>query len=232
MAGYPWLDKIQHQFHYIGDEGAFAELEFEQPKDSYVRCRSVNNDYFLLTPQVLRRCFFLSPNEKTVLWELMSWMNEFGYCRVAQKTLEMYTGLSDKTVGKMIRGLVKKGFIRKKHTNSTDMYMMRDLSKNPYVLLSEGIHHWIRARLYDWIPSDVKVRKLENLFSYDMPTSLDLMRKTVKQFINTPRHYKPFISKLMMDGNYKELYETTMLELERFLTQNYNTKAVQASDSP
>jgi len=66
MAVYQWLDDMKRQFHYIDDEGAFAELDVEEEKESYATCRQANNTYFLSVPQVLRRCFFLSVNEKAV----------------------------------------------------------------------------------------------------------------------------------------------------------------------
>ncbi|AZK45036.1 hypothetical protein [Paenibacillus lentus] len=53
MALHEWLDEIKDQFEFINDEGAF-EYVGERTKGSYMRC------------------FFLSSNEKTVLWELMS----------------------------------------------------------------------------------------------------------------------------------------------------------------
>lgn len=32
MAVYQWLNDMKNQFHYIDDEGAFAELDVEQEK--------------------------------------------------------------------------------------------------------------------------------------------------------------------------------------------------------
>ena len=224
MAVYRWLDKIQHQFKFVGSEGAFAELEFEQPKETYVRCSEANNDYFLLVPQVLRRCFFLTPHERSVLWELMSWMDEDGFCKVSLKTLSMYTGLTEKTVSKMLNGLVQKSIIMRKHTNSTDMFLMQDLSKNPYVLISEAVHSWIKFYIRQTQPKENRARKLENLFSYNIPASFDLARKHALQFVNTAHLHEPFIKKLMKDGNFKELYKETIDELDKLLSDSFNEK--------
>ncbi|GFN31052.1 hypothetical protein [Paenibacillus xylaniclasticus] len=122
MAVYQWLDDMKNQFHYIDDEGAFAELDVEQEKGSYVTCRQANN-----------------------------------------------TGISEKTVSKMLNGLVDKGIIRRRHTSSTDIFMVCDLSKNPYILLSEGIHYWIKTFIRRCLPEGNRARKIENLFAFDVP---------------------------------------------------------------
>lgn len=225
MAVYQWLDDMKTQFHYIDDEGAFAELDVEQEKGSYVTCRQANNTYFLSVPQVLRRCFFLSVNEKAVLWELMSWLDDIGYSRVSLKTLSLYTGISEKTVSKMLNGLVDKGIIRRRHTSSTDMFMVCDLSKNPYVLLSEGIHYWIKTFIRRCLPEGNRARKIENLFAFDVPMSLNLARKAVNTFIRNPRTYGHFIKKLKQEGSFKGQYEETMNEVIKMLGDYYEEES-------
>lgn len=213
MAVYEWLNDMKTQFHYISDEGAFAELDMEQEKDSFVMCLQGNNTYFLSVPQVLRRCFFLSVNEKAVLWELMSWLDDTGFSRVSLKTLSLYTGISEKTVSSMLNGLAKKGIIRRKHTSSTDMFMVCDLSKNPYILLSEGIHYWIKTFIRKCLPKENRARKIENLFAYDVPMSLNLARKAVNKVVRNPRNYEYFINKLKQEGSFMKHYRVTINEL-------------------
>ena len=221
MAVYLWLNDMKNQFHYIDDEGAFAELDVEQEKGSYVTCIQGNNTHFLSVPQVLRRCFFLSVNEKAVLWELMSWLDDIGFSRVSLKTLSLYTGISEKTVSKMLNALVDKGIIRRKHTSSTDMFMVCDLSKNPYILLSEGIHYWIKTIVRRCLPEENRARKIENLFAYDVPLSLNLARKAVNKIVRNPHTYEYFIKKLKQKGSFKEQYEETINEVIKMLEGYY-----------
>ncbi|MNI89950.1 hypothetical protein D3C73_1474200 [compost metagenome] len=86
----------------------------------------------------------------------------------------------------MLNGLVDKGIIRRKHTSSTDMFMVCDLSKNPYILLSEGIHYWIKTIVRRCLPEENRARKIENLFAYDVPLSLNLARKSVNKIVRNP----------------------------------------------
>lgn len=106
---------------------------------------------------------FFSPNELSVLWELVWRLDENGYGSVSQKTIELYTGLSNKTVGKMMNQLMKKGFIQKKRTTATDIIRTCNLSKNPYILVSEGVHYWISFVIGIFLP-DQKGKKLESQF--------------------------------------------------------------------
>ncbi|KEQ25448.1 helix-turn-helix domain-containing protein [Paenibacillus tyrfis] len=224
MAVYKWLDRLQNQFDYIDNEGAFSykgifSCEDKKRYKNAVVCSSPNNTYFLNVPQTLRRCLFLSTNEKAVLWELMSWMNnDEGCCQVPLKTLEMYTGLSYKTVGKMIQGLVKKGFIKKRHTFSADVYRICDLSQNPYILASECVYDWYK-KYHALCKPDERSMMLENIIEYDIPQSLDSARKAVYEFVEDEKHYRKFINMMEEAGDFKENYLEMIGLLESYLNE-------------
>ncbi|WP_018757731.1 helix-turn-helix domain-containing protein [Paenibacillus terrigena] len=229
MAVYEWMETNRKQFHYIDNAGAFAELDIYQPKNSYVQCFEANNTYYVPAPQVLRRCFFLTVSEKAVLWELYSWFDKDAFCRDSLKTLSLYTGLSEKTVGIMILGLVEKGIISRKHTTSVDMFMLRDLSKNHYILLSEAIHYWYKKFISKHLPEDNRARKLENMFTYDMPFSVNLARKAVIRLIDSPSDCMRLERKLKQEGDFKELYSETMKELFKLLNDYYEAETSKIS---
>lgn len=146
---------------------------------------------FFHIPHVIRRCFFLTVTEQAVLWEILAWMNnEGGYCRLSQKTIAFYTRLSDRTVRKVIKSLVDKGFISKKLSNSTDVYKINKLNQNPYVLVSEFIHGWCHSCV---LPKNGQ-EMMEFEIDYSMPASLECMRKAVEQFIENDSDY--FVTKM------------------------------------
>lgn len=223
MALHEWLDEIKDQFEFINDEGAF-EYVGERTRGSYMRCYQSNNGYFLPIPQVLRRCFFLSSNEKTVLWELMSWFDKDGFRRISLKTLSLYTGLSEKTVSKMLNGLVEKEIIHRKHTSSVDMFMIQKLKENPYILLSEAIHHWIKEIIRECTSIRNSKQEVEHklLYNYDdTPIAINLARKAVHRLVNNPDLYMRFIRTLKW-GRLKEQYDTMTQELFRQLFIYYD----------
>lgn len=96
----------------------------------------------------------------------MSWLDKDGFRRVSLKTLSLYTGLSEKTVSKMLKGLVEKMIINRKHTTSVDMFMIRELQENPFILLSEAIHHWFTAIVRDCTSIRNSKREIEHMIHY------------------------------------------------------------------
>lgn len=216
MGAFNWLNDAIDRFNYVGNDGAVEGILIPEGEEgNYVRCWEANLGHYLRTPNVLRRCFFLSPNELSVLWELVWRLDENGYGSVSQKT-----------IGKMMNQLMKKGFIQKKRTTATDIIRTCNLSKNPYILVSEGVHYWISFVIGIFLP-DQKGKKLESQFDSNVSASLDLVRKVVKQFVGQPRQYQPFIERLQANGDFKDLYVETMRDLQDYLTDAYNAKAFQ-----
>ncbi|MFS0688761.1 hypothetical protein AB1K89_05915 [Sporosarcina sp. 179-K 8C2 HS] len=111
---------------------------------------------FTMVPEVLRRCHFLSPTEKEVLYELISWasttkIHSDGYCKVTESHISVNTTLGLSTVKKAISSLEKKGCIRKAvDFDRRNIYVINDASENPYVILSEWIHHYRARKLNNW----------------------------------------------------------------------------------
>lgn len=111
---------------------------------------------FTMVPEVLRRCHFLTPTEKEVLYELISWasttkIHSDGYCKVTESHISVNTTLGLSTVKKAISSLEKKGFIRKAvDFDRRNIYVINDASENPYVILSEWVHHHRTLKLNNW----------------------------------------------------------------------------------
>lgn len=111
---------------------------------------------FTIVPEVLRRCHFLSPTEKEVLYELISWasttkIHSDGYCKVTESHISVNTTLGLSTVKKAVSSLKKKGFIRKAvDFDRRNIYVINGASENPYVILSEWIHYYRAMMLNNW----------------------------------------------------------------------------------
>lgn len=212
-----YLKKILYQFDYIGKNGAVNEKT-----DDCVNMYEVNNAFFVVVPDTLRRCYFLSSTEKDVLWELISWANvDAGFCKVLQGIISQNISLSISTVKSAINSLVKKGLVEKrKVTKRENLYRIADMSKNPYILVSEAVHYYLR----DFIESH---KNNDYLYKQDLNCAFSLSVEAyiagVNKFINTPKLYLPIIESLQVDSEaFTMLYKQVMKELHKVLDTCYN----------
>ncbi|SOC02839.1 hypothetical protein SAMN05880501_103116 [Ureibacillus xyleni] len=124
----------------------FNEKFIEPVRALFENCNSINNHYFLTIPQPISRCLFFSNNNVYAVFTiLLTWFGDNGKWDVSRSVLAKQSRVTTKTVDKAINELVVKGFIRKKvniRGNEKDFntYILNDLTKNPFLILSEAIY--------------------------------------------------------------------------------------------
>jgi len=215
-----YLRKAIYQYSFIGNDGAVEEDSEENEISMY----QVHNGFYVVAPDVIRRNFFLSSNEKEVLWELFSWAaNDGGFCSVSQRIMCTNLNLSESTVKKVINSLQKKQFIEKrKTTKRRNVYKIVDLRRNPYILLSEYCHKFLQ-RVIKYATMDESF--IFNEEEYNTPLTVDGYLAGVLYFVNTESIYMPFINKLMTkEVNFKEVYNITMADVGTAINKCYNLK--------
>ncbi|MNZ90436.1 hypothetical protein D3C78_1093990 [compost metagenome] len=120
------------------------------------------NQYYIPYPHMLRKCYGLSMNERSVLLDIISHLGENDEAFPSQETIACNLGLSESTVKSAINALVKKRFIktvrRRGHVNR---YRIDALEDNPYVGMSETIHYFLR--LYQ--PKYIKRSAIQSVIS-------------------------------------------------------------------
>lgn len=105
-----------------------------------------NREFFSFIPQSLSRFYFYNTNNTfAVLVSLISWMNGEGRANVVRSALAENSRVNIRTVDSALKELVSKGFIEKKknvqgNQNEANTYIFKNLTQNPYLLLSEAIH--------------------------------------------------------------------------------------------
>lgn len=72
----------------------------ENGKKSYYAEYLPHKGYFLKVPESVRRCYYLEPNEKQVLFELYSWADDDGKAKVTIDLMALKLGITEKTVRK------------------------------------------------------------------------------------------------------------------------------------
>lgn len=106
-----------------------------------------NNSYYVPLPHKLYRCLGLTIYEKMILTELIAYMGTNCYCFPTQETIALNIGATSKTVSEHLWRLHDKGFVivdYRKHNNV--YYLSVNLQDNPYVVLSELTHEFIREK--------------------------------------------------------------------------------------
>ncbi|WML58550.1 hypothetical protein [Neobacillus sp. PS2-9] len=143
----------------------FNQRFIEPVTNLYYQLETFNSGYFVVIPQAITRCYFFDTNNTfSVFVALISWFDENGQRDVSRSILAEHSRVTVRTLDKALKELVSKGFISKKgnaHNNEKDAntYTLSDLTKNPYIILSEAIYttkYGIRdARLRDSIENFV-----------------------------------------------------------------------------
>jgi len=129
-----------------------VETEFRKRSDGHTvlaRCSIAPNlEHYLTIPESVKRCYYLDANEKLVLFELYSWAKEDGKCKIAMDLVSLKLGITEKTVRKCIKELARKKFVQVSKQGRSNNYTFDDLKNNPYLVLSEFIHEFIKDYYY------------------------------------------------------------------------------------
>jgi DNA-binding transcriptional regulator YhcF (GntR family) len=108
-------------------------------------CPFQQNKYYIPYPNMIRKCYGLSMNERGVLLDILSHLGKNEEAFPSQETIACNLGISESTVKSAITSLEQKGFIktirRRGHVNH---YRIDQLESNPYITLSETIHYFLR----------------------------------------------------------------------------------------
>jgi hypothetical protein len=103
-----FLEKI------LNEGGEIIEPIIEKGENGETFSYSVhlpNQGYYLTLPESVRRCYYLEPNEKQVLFELYAWADNDGKAKVTIDLMALKLGITEKTVRETVKSLEKKGFI-------------------------------------------------------------------------------------------------------------------------
>jgi hypothetical protein len=115
----------------IAENGAYANL----------------NKYYVPLPHKLYRCLGLTIYEKMILIELIAYMGTNIHCFPTQETIALNIGASSKTVSDHLWRLRDKDFIWIDYRNHNNLYYLAaNLQDNPYIMLSELTHQFIREK--------------------------------------------------------------------------------------
>ncbi|WP_223068824.1 helix-turn-helix domain-containing protein [Paenibacillus caui] len=120
---------------------------------------------FTIVPHKFLRCYGLSEYEKLILIDLWSYMGDNHHCYPSIETIARNVSCSSKTVERHMDALAKKGLVLVSNSQRNNTYYLpNDMHKNPYLLLSEKTHEFIREvrntvndyKLSQWIKGVVK----------------------------------------------------------------------------
>ncbi len=120
---------------------------------------------YTIAPHKIHRCFGLTPEERMILIDLFGFMGDNHMCFPSQETIARNIGCSSKTVGRRITALVSKKLILVSSRQKNHRYYLpKDLDTNPYILMSEKTHEFIRevretvndSKLTLWIDDIIK----------------------------------------------------------------------------
>lgn len=103
------------------------------------------NMYYIPYPNMIRKCYGLSMNERGVLLDILSHLGENEEAFPSQETIACNLGISESTVKSAITALEKKMFIKTiRRRGRVNRYRIDLLESNPYFALSETIHFFLR----------------------------------------------------------------------------------------
>lgn len=135
----------------VHDGARMVETKFKECDGRTVLTRysiSPNQGFYLTVPENVKRCYYLDANEKMVLFELYSWAKDNGECKVAMDLVSLKLGITEKTVRTCIKELARKKFVQVSKQGRSNVYTFDDLKNNPYLVLSEFIHEFIKDYYY------------------------------------------------------------------------------------
>jgi Helix-turn-helix domain len=134
-----------------------------------------SNHGYTIAPQKVIRCFRLSELEKLILLELFSYLGRNGYAFPSHNYLALKLGKkSTSSVKNALKSLKLKGMLYWYHGGGdfgTNHYYIPDLSKSPYLILSEATHFYI----------DTVLKEYRNKISYNK------LYGTILNFVEKPK---------------------------------------------
>ncbi len=214
-----FLGDIRNQYDYISAEGAVCE---EASTAGDIELEGVHNTFFVIVPDVLRRCMFLSSSEKDILWELFSWAgNDEGYCEVLQDIIATNCNMSVSTVKTALKSLLKKGFIIKRMASRRkNRYKIANLSKNPYVLLSEMLYNIIQNNYKKFDENNDLLFNVEE--NFDLALYKKEIVETIRRFTHDEELYMPVIKILLKPcDDFREVYTAAQEETYKIINEHF-----------
>lgn len=205
--------------------GMFKNTCAEQPEEATC-LHEVNTTFYAKVPQEIRRCFFLDGNAVNVLLELVSWgMMDRGRKReitewfaINQQVMALHLGLSENTVCAKLKELQMKQFIEVQRRGRRNFYRLNTML-NPYIVLSEVIHGFIR-HVYTKSNYDVVLEQMDDLNKEVYRDKQDLFREAVVTAvlptIKDKDFYQPYVRRIQEDIRQAETNETEMLSLVKY----------------
>ncbi|UNL85725.1 hypothetical protein [Priestia koreensis] len=176
----------------------FKQLEkkVKQETGEEIYIPEIHAERFTIIPEVIRRCHFLTSTEKDVLYELIAWASttknkQDGTCKVTESHIRVNTNLGLSTVKKSIQSLHKKGFISKAlDYDKSNIYRIKGVDKNPYVILSEWLFY-IR---------DQRIQSFSNMMleneQYNYALSKKIFVEATMNIIKNEDVYMKYIEKI------------------------------------
>ncbi|WP_310829412.1 BlaI/MecI/CopY family transcriptional regulator [Paenibacillus pedocola] len=207
--------------------GLFRNTCAEQPDgEEATMLHEANTTFYAKVPQEIRRCFFLDGNAVNVLLELVSWgMLDRGRKRgitewyaINQQVMALHLGLSENTVCSKLKELQKKQFIEVQRRGRRNFYRL-NTALNPYLVLSEAIHGFIR-HVYTKSNYDVVLEQMEDLEKEVYRDKQDLFREAVvTAVLPTIKHkdfYESYAKRIQQDIRNAATNEMGMLSLVNY----------------
>jgi predicted transcriptional regulator len=168
----------------------------ENGKTSYYTEYLPHKGYFLKVPESVRRCYYLEPNEKQVLFELYSWADDNGKAKIPIDLIALKLGITEKTVRQTVKSLDEKDFISIKKEGRANVYIMSTLKNNPYLVLSEFIHQLIIDYYYKK-NIQTNLRECgEEIGEQGVRKLREAIANNLSKVVKRPEVYQPFIDRL------------------------------------
>ncbi|UKS26044.1 helix-turn-helix domain-containing protein [Paenibacillus sp. HWE-109] len=198
------------------------DIIYEGARGSHI---TPNVDRYLTIPENVKRCYYLEANEKLVLFELYSWAKDDGKCQIAMDLVSLKLGISERTVRTCVKKLAEKKFLQVSKQGRSNVYTFENLKDNPYLILSEFIHAFVKSHYYrsglrqaeEWIQSvgDEGCRVWREAV-------VDTLAKEAKK----EKFYEPYVLKLkQFPDDYNNILSGFEDELLDFVLEAANKKA-------
>jgi hypothetical protein len=131
----PWLNRNEESasiyIRKVTETGQYANL----------------NTNFVQLPHKLLRCLGLTTYEKIILTDLIAYMGKNNYCYPTQETIALNINASSKTVSDHLKSLNEKDIVWVDYRDHNNVYYLAaNLQDNPYIILSELTHQFIREK--------------------------------------------------------------------------------------
>ncbi|RPE06741.1 helix-turn-helix domain-containing protein [Paenibacillus polymyxa] len=173
------------------------------------------NKYYIPYPHMIRKCYGMSMNERGVLLDILSHLGENEEAFPSQETIACNLGISESTVKSAITSLEEKKFIKTvRRRGQVNRYRIDQLEANPYLVLSENVHFFLRLYQPRYIKKTLIQSVIANIINGD----------SYKSYAN--RLYEAYHSK----QPYLDIaYETVMELLDEIRERLWLDKGIKTS---